>query len=78
MKCSRAPSTKNLTRTNVRDSAESLTASGRALVQHFLHDAGELLQESLYSLDEQAVLIDMNRLDHDKAFGGYQEIRRVE
>ena len=37
-----------------------------------------LLQESFYSLDEGGMLIDMNRLDHERDLGGYQEIRRVE
>ena len=37
-----------------------------------------LLQESFYSLDEDGLLLDMNRLDHERDLGGYQEIRRVE
>ncbi len=39
---------------------------------------GALLEESIYSLDENAVLIDMNRIDHERDLGRYQEIRRVE
>jgi hypothetical protein len=37
-----------------------------------------LMQESFYSLDEDGALIDMNRLDHERDIGGYQEIRRVD
>ncbi len=37
-----------------------------------------LLQESLYSLDATGMLIDMNRIDHERDLGGYQEIRRVQ
>lgn len=39
---------------------------------------GALLEETIYSVDENAVLIDMNRVDHEKDLGQYQEIRRVE
>ncbi len=39
---------------------------------------GALLEETIYSVDENAVLIDMNRIDHEKDLGQYQEIRRVE
>jgi hypothetical protein len=37
-----------------------------------------LLQESFYSLDDDGLLLDMNRLDHERDLGGYQEIRRVD
>lgn len=36
-----------------------------------------VLEEAFYSLDESGLLIDMNRLDHERDLGGYQEIRRV-
>jgi hypothetical protein len=36
-----------------------------------------LLEEAFYSLDEDGLLIDMNRLDHERDLGGYQEIRRA-
>jgi hypothetical protein len=39
---------------------------------------GKLLRESLYSLDHAGMLVDMNRMDHEKTLGQYQEIRRVE
>lgn len=39
---------------------------------------GALLRESLYSLDHAGMLVDMNRLEHEKTLGNYQEIRRVE
>ncbi len=39
---------------------------------------GALLRESLYSLDPAGMLIDMNRMDHEKDLGSYQEIRRVD
>jgi hypothetical protein len=39
---------------------------------------GALLRESLYSLDHAGMLIDMNRMDHEKSLGSYQEIRRVD
>lgn len=39
---------------------------------------GALVGESIYSVDENAVLIDMNRIDHERVLGKYQEIRRVE
>jgi hypothetical protein len=39
---------------------------------------GALLRESLYSLDHAGMLVDMNRMDHEKTLGQYQEIRRVE
>lgn len=37
-----------------------------------------LLAESYFSLDQGGVLIDMNRLDHERDLGNYQEIRRVD
>ena len=37
-----------------------------------------LLEEAFYSLDENGLLIDMNRLDHERDLGNYQEIRRVQ
>ena len=36
-----------------------------------------LLEEAFFSLDEDGLLIDMNRLDHERDLGGYQEIRRA-
>jgi hypothetical protein len=39
---------------------------------------GALVRESLYSLDPAGMLVDMNRMDHEKDLGSYQEIRRVE
>ena len=39
---------------------------------------GAVLSESLYSLDHAGMLVDMNRMDHEKDLGSYQEIRRVE
>ena len=39
---------------------------------------GALVRESLYSLDHAGMLVDMNRMDHEKDLGRYQEIRRVE
>jgi hypothetical protein len=39
---------------------------------------GALVRESLYSLDHAGMLVDMNRMDHEKTLGQYQEIRRVE
>lgn len=39
---------------------------------------GAPVRESLYSLDHAGMLVDMNRLDHEKTLGNYQEIRRVE
>ncbi len=39
---------------------------------------GALVRESLYSLDHAGMLVDMNRLDHERDLGSYQEIRRVE
>lgn len=37
-----------------------------------------LLREAYYSLDAGGMLIDMNRIDHERDLGGHQEIRRVE
>lgn len=37
-----------------------------------------LMQETFYSLDENGFLIDMNRIDHERDIGRYQEIRRAE
>ncbi len=39
---------------------------------------GALVRESLYSLDPAGMLVDMNRMDHEKDLGSYQEIRRVD
>ena len=39
---------------------------------------GALVRESLYSLDHAGMLVDMNRMDHEKDLGSYQEIRRVD
>ncbi len=39
---------------------------------------GALMRESLYSLDHAGMLVDMNRIDHEKTLGSYQEIRRVD
>jgi hypothetical protein len=39
---------------------------------------GALVEETIYSVDENAVLIDMNRMDHEKDLGQYQEIRRID
>ena len=39
---------------------------------------GALIEEAIYSVDANAVLIDMNRVDHEKDLGQYQEIRRVD
>ena len=39
---------------------------------------GALLRESLYSLDHAGMLVDMNRMDHEKTLGQYQEIRRLD
>jgi hypothetical protein len=39
---------------------------------------GRLVRESIYSLDRTGMLVDMNRIDHEKDLGSYQEIRRVD
>ena len=38
----------------------------------------DLIRETLYTVDASGMLIDLNRIDHDKTLGQYQEIRRVE
>jgi hypothetical protein len=38
----------------------------------------DLLTESFYSLDANGVLVDMNRIDHGRDLGSYQENRRGE